>query len=73
MNDCTESQEVEQCSSDMARCGEMYAHKEDDDFFAKACLFYIAKMDIMKRGHLIANYTAVKKTSVTERYSKSVS
>lgn len=31
----------------------------------------IAKMDIMKRGDLIANCTAVKETSVTENSSKS--
>lgn len=38
MDDCTESQVVEQCSPDMTRCGEMYAQKKDEDFFAKACI-----------------------------------
>ena len=38
MDDCTESQQAEQCSSDMTRCGEMYAQKRDEDIFVKACI-----------------------------------
>ena len=38
MDDCIESQEVEQCTSDMTRCGEMYAQKGDEEFYVKACI-----------------------------------
>lgn len=78
MDDCTESQEVEQCLFETPSCGEMYAQKGDEELFAKACVLMetfarlIAKMSTMKREDLNANYTAVKKTCVTEHCSKSV-
>ena len=56
MDDCTESQEVEQCSSDMARCGEMYAQKEDEDFFGESMLILYCKDGYNEER----DYTAVK-------------
>ena len=76
MDDCTESQEVWKCSSDMTRCFKLHSYIGDEHFFWKACMpktfaRLFAKMGIMKRENLTANYIAVKETSATEHCSKS--
>ena len=38
MDDCNESQEVEQCLFETPSCGEMYAQKGDEELFVKACV-----------------------------------